>query len=465
MVGLASSIAAVAILALMTPFHNFVGVQVFNYASGFASQWGLFAGFLLAGSVCAGLYPALVLSSHKPVTVLRGKFKHSGSGVWLRKSLVAAQFAISLFLLVGALASYRQVTFMESFPLGFKLDSSIVLNQPNVSEGQSARSAYEAFHSELIQIPGVKHAVRGISVPGNGLPGDRLRMEENANEADSYAISLIVAGYDYGAFFDLELLAGREFSRDMQTDDRAVIMNEEALRTLGIESPEAAIGKNVVNAFGETWEIIGVYKNFAQQSLQNPYIPIATRLIRDEGYIAGVGQVAIRIGNADPQSMMSQIETLYRKHFPESEFVPYFFDESYANQYQGDRQFMAIYSFFTLLGIFIAMSGLLGLSTYMIQQRRKEIAIRKVLGGSVLSNVRLVTREYVVLLSLAAVVALPSSYFWLTNWLSTFAFRFQLDLWIWLLPVTGIAALVLATILKQTITVSRANPSINLRFD
>ncbi len=423
---------------------------------------GLFAGLL------AGSYPAFLLSRFKPVTMLRAD-AGSTKGQRLRKGLVVFQFAISVFLIVATLTVYKQLSFMRNYQLGFDQEQVMVL-PPTL--GRALMPDYQAFKNELKKQTGVVDVIAASALPGFGGGGD-VYGEAGAPGEQAKGIAECWVEYNFIEMFGLEVIAGRNFSREMTTDagvrdengrliDLALIINEEAVKAFGWESPEAALGKRLVRdpkAKDFIGTIIGVVKDFHFQSLRQPIAPLVMSVLPDYGFIA----VKAHANNL-PETIAAIRQTVER-FAPGVAFEMSFLDENFAGLYQAEQKMSEIFGYISSLAIFIACLGLFGLASFTVERRTKEIGVRKVLGASATGIAGLLSKDFVKLVLAANLIAWPIAYFAMNKWLQDFAYRINIGRWVFALA-GGIALIIaLLTVSTQAIKAALANPIEALRYE
>jgi len=453
-----SFIAAIILVELFLPaFNNLSGkplrVDYLNYRH----LLGLF--FIVSGSgIIAGSYPALYLSSFTPVSVLKNvmKFSVNSKSVGVRKVLVIVQFILSISLIICTLVVFNQLEYMRNRKLSF-----IKKNIVYIPVKDNVGSKYESFKNELLQNPDITGVTIKGSVPTFTVDHYKIFLE-GQNTDRAFEVEFNAVDYNYFKFLDIEIAEGRDFSKEYGTDaGRVVIINEEAVKLLGVDS---AVGKNIIIG-PNTVNIIGVIKNTYFKSLHTRIKPQLFYILNDysssEMNLFGVVLIKIN-GNRIPESV-SYIEKTWNTLNPDYPFEYHFLDQTYDNLYNNEKRISTIFNYFTLLAIFISCLGLFGLASYTAEQRTKEIGIRKVLGASVSNIIKLMSKEYIVLIIISVIIACPISYFLMNNWLKNFAYRIPVTLWTFLLA--GISALIIAilTVSFQAVKAARANPAEVLR--
>jgi putative ABC transport system permease protein len=426
--------------------------------------WYIFLSLILVGSALSGFYPAFVLSSFNPVAVLKGKFRSSHHGQRMRQGLVVFQFAATVVLMIGMCVVYLQLSHLRSFDLGMNIDQTLAVRAPLLDLPDSIqRIHHQVLKTELLRIPGVKNVAKSESLPGLSL--HEISTTSNVKRVGfekvegSYNYYFHEVDADYIPTLGMKLVAGRNFQDGVPNDDQ-VIINEEAVKRLGFSNLEEAIGSKIT--FKTRWEgepatIIGVLQNFYQQSPKEQQIPMILT------YRETVGYFSIRLNTDEIQQSIASIKATWDKVYPNTLFHYFFINETYDQQYKADARFGKVVATFCLLATFIACLGLFGLSSFTIVQRTKEIGIRKVLGASVLQIVHLLSKEFAKVIFIASIVALPIAYYTADQWLSTYAIRISLGLWMFLIPVISILAIALGTVSIQTIKTALGNPSGALR--
>jgi len=421
-------------------------------------------GLLIAGILGSGFYPAFILSSFKPIMVLKGKFSTSGKGIVLRKALVVGQFAITVTLIISSFIVYQQIRFLNKQNLGFNLSQILVVKPPVLTGWDSTFIDKENnFKNELKQLP----HVYGASVIGR-TAGDELARafdvrRTDKNTDDKVSMRRLSVDADFLNLYDVKLLAGRNFgSADFNSDWNKlhrVILNESAIKVLGFTSAEEAVNKKI-KLFGREWDIVGVINDFHQKSLRYPVEPV----ILQPSYGTD-NPICVKVDAKDIATTVASIRTKFISFFPGNFFDYYFLDEKFNRQYADDQLFGKVFGIFAGFAIFIACLGLLGLSLFATAQRTKEIGVRKVLGASVGNIVLLLSKDFIKLVVIAFLIASPLAWLLMHRWLQDFAYRISINWWVFLLA--GVLAIVIAlgTISFQAIKAALMNPVKSLRSE
>ena len=463
LINLISILLAFGLMELFLPvFSRITGTPVQYSFWGQPWFWLTISGIFFLGIFAAGLYPVIVLSSFSPITALRGKTGNSASGVGLRRILVVFQFVMSLALITGTLAVYQQVAFMRSQSLGFDIDQVLVVKAPRV-RGDDFSGKFQTFKETLQGRPGFGDVSFVTEVPGRQIywdAGGIMKAGEDASKSKNYKIMGI--DYDFFRVFDIKILEGRNFSREFPADDKALLMNETALRWMGFEDTESVVGQKV-SYWGEEMEIVGVVEDYHQQSLKADYEPMLFRYM-PEGR-GRLGAFAIKLNSADVKSLISFIEDNFNLFFPGNPFEFFFLDEYFDRQYQADELLGNVSGIFAFLAIFVTSLGILGLSSFMAIQRTKEIGIRKVLGASVPRILALLNRDFLIMIGISFVLSLPLSYWGVNKWLQSFAGKMEPGVLLFCLPVIIVLAITIITINSHSLKTASVNPVESLRYE
>lgn len=452
-------IIAVFLAFLLTPaFNKFAGREI---NTGFRLPLQYWTGFLslfFLGSFLAGIYPAFVLSGYKAVKVLKGIFKNSNSGIILRKSLIIVQFITSVVLVAGTMIVYQQISYMRSQKLGTDISQTLVIEGAQAMQDSTYKAIYQPFKNDLLRLPNIKSVAASSSIMGK-----EIYWTNGVRRADaiSKANTLYNMGIDYDFIpsFQIKLVAGRNFSKDFATDNKTVLLNEEAVKTLGFETPASAINQKVIRS-GDSLTVAGVTADFHHQGLQKKVDPMIF-LLRPNAR----NYYSIKLGAENIRSTVAAVEANWKKYFPEDPFTYFFLDDSFNQQYKSEQVFGSIFSLFALLAILIACFGLAGLSAYNILQRRKEIGIRKVMGASLKQLLLLLSKDFIRLVSLSFFIAIPITVILMNKWLEDFAYRIQISWWVF--AIAGIVSICIAfiTISFQALRAASANPVKSLRTE
>jgi putative ABC transport system permease protein len=418
---------------------------------------------LVAGTFLSGIYPALVLSRYQPVKVLKGLFKNTAGGQWLRKGLIVGQFAISIILIAGTLVVYRQLHYMQNAEPGVNINETLVIKGAFGSVADSAyRDVYDAFKGDILKVNGIK-SITGSS----GIMGKEILWSTNWNRlhsAQKQAINLFHLGVDndFIQSYGLKMVAGEPFSGGVGADRKKIILNETAVRALGFSSPRAAIGELISGGQNDmdSLEVKGVIADYHNEGLQKsiqPLVIFANRRAR--------GYYAVKMQGKNSVAAVASIKKIWNRYFPDDPFDYFFLDEFFNRQYAENKRFGEVFGLFALLAIGIACFGLLGLSAYNVLQRTKEIGVRKVLGASVNSLVFTLSKDFLTLIAFAFVIAIPIAALAMHTWLQDFAYRTTIPWWIFALAGVLAFLTALLTVGVQSVKAALSNPIKSLRTE
>ncbi len=454
-------VSAIALIELCLSFFNaMTGLPQSIHLVTQSWFWSFVVLLFFTGIIISGFYPVLLLTSFDPVTVLKGKLGTAIRGIGLRKILVLFQFVIALMLITGTFTIYRQIEFMRNQELGFDMDQVLVVKAPRVVSG-SLEDRFNSFKEETKRIQGIQKAAFVTEVPGRQVYWDAGAIHKKGSDLTTGKNYQIVGvDYDFVDVFDLQFVSGRNFSRGFPSDKQAVLFNEKAVEWMGFESPEVSVGQEI-DYWGEFFKIIGVLKNYHQQSLKEEFEPHIYRFIPGNYR----GHFAMKIHDAKIRETVDRVHKLYVKLFPANPFNFFFLDDYYNQQYQSDELFGKVVWLFSMLAIIVTCLGIFGLSAFSAMQRTKEIGIRKAVGASVINIMYLLIKDFMVLLLIAFLISLPLSLFGINLWLSDFANRMNLNFLLFLLPLISIWLITIFTASTQAMRAARANPVDSLRYE
>lgn len=411
------------------------------------------------GTFLSGMYPAFVLSSYKPIDTLKGASMSNAGGTWLRKGLVIFQFMASVGLIIGTYTVYEQISFMRNQELGVDIDRTMVITGPSVQDSTYLEK-FSAFNDVLKANSNVENVVVSTGVPGSevGWNAGGIR-KEGAPDGEGKQYRVLGFGYEYVETFDLKIIAGRTFSRDFGDEEAKILFSRSAVKDFGYASPEEALNERI-HFWGEVYTIIGVLEDYHHTSLRENYDKLLFRLLPNTSNF-----YSIKYNAANTQQVVQLAEEKWAEFFPGNPFDYFFLEDSFEEQYAADKQFGSVFTIFSGLAIFVACLGLFGLAAFMTSKRTKEIGVRKVLGASVPSILRLLSTDFLKLILISVILAIPLSYFGMSQWLNGFAFRIDLYWYIFAAPAALVMLIALATVSFQTARAAKANPVDSLRWE
>lgn len=423
-------------------------------------------GIFFISTLLAGLYPAMILSSFKPVSVLKGKAGSFASQYNLRRGLVVMQFSAAVILMGGTAIVYHQLNYMRSLDTGLDLEQVITVPGPRVvPDGTDINLSRQTLIEELRRQSGVVNVATSWSLPGQGFNWNGASVWRAENDEAS-AIRGVATYIDtsFATLYDMELVAGRGFDESTSPfgaqNPSDIIVNETAVRSLGFESPEEALDHPLNMGSTDTRvRIIGVMEDFNWTSAHSEQDNIIF------GRTLAGGMISIKVATNNISDTIADIQSLYTEMFPGNVFQYSFIDETFGEQYKKDQRFATLFSVFAALAITIACLGLFGLASFTSQQRKKEIGVRKVLGASVFGIVSLLSKDFLKLVLAGFIIAVPVTWYIMNQWLTDFAYRIEIGFGIFLLAGGAAFSIALLTVSWQSIQAATANPVDSLRSE
>ncbi len=456
-VALAAVIAVFLVYALIPSFNMLIGKVL---STGILDKFTtvlLLMGLIVVVGISAGAYPAFILASFNPVEVLKGTLNPGSMSKRLRAVLVVFQFTISIVIIIGSITVYNQLSFMTTKDLGFKKEDLIVIRRPDAFFGQ-----LESFRTRLLEIPGVDKVGFSRQVPGTNFNNNAFLNDEDP-EKKTYLIQQAQVSLDFPEALGVHLVKGRFFSREFTTDSTAILINEAAVKSLGLMDP---LGKYILQPRGpnqfQKLKIIGIMKDFNITSMHKAIDPVCFTVMGGGG---GDQYATLRLTGRDVNATIKAVEQTWKSFTTKQPFQYDFFTDTWNHLYSSEMKTGKIFIIFSLLAISIACLGLLGLVTYITNKRTREIGIRKTYGASFRTVLVLLSREVVYLIIIASLLAYPVAWFGTKYWLSGFADRVNVSPMIYLAATIGALAVGWLSILYQTIRAANYSPATALRLE
>ena len=453
-----SLLISLLIAWLVLPFFNTISGKSLSLSAILRSSFLPFFLLLpLIVGIVAGSYPAFFLSAFKPISVLKGKINSGVKRSYLRSSLVVFQFATSIVLIIGTVVVYKQLNYIQTKKLGFNKDQVLIVN----SAGALGDKA-ETFKNEIVNIKGVSSGTLSgyLPVSSSSRSDNTFSKEAVMDSRNGINMQTWIIDHDYIRTMGMDILKGRGFSKDFRGDSSSMIINETAATLLGLDDP---LGKNIYanNGHGNmtAYTVIGVVKNFHFESLRQNIGPLCFTLGNNPGF------ASFKVSAGNSKNLLSQVESKWKAMAPSVPFSYRFLDDAFDEMYRAEQRVGKVALSFAVLAILIACLGLFGLATYMAEQRAKEIGVRKVLGATVSNIVSMLSKDFLKLVVISAVLAFPLAWWGMHKWLEDFAYRINIGWWIFI--AAGLVAVVIAllTVSFQAIKAAIANPVKSLRTE
>jgi putative ABC transport system permease protein len=453
-----STVIALLLVKLLLPVYNYIG--------GFQLELNLFSNpiilpfiilLILVVGIISGSYPAFYLASFNPVKVLKGSSMSRGHKSWLRSGLVIFQFTITIMLFAGTMVINNQLNYIQNKDLGYDKKNVII-----VEKTDDIGASIDAFKADLNKDPNILTVSNSTSLVGHDFNGNVRQIQGEPSE-NSLIYQEFNADPYYAEAYGLEMAQGRYFSPDRLSDSTAAVINETAARILGFDDP---IGKAIIDQFNDgpvvLYPIIGVVKDFHLSSLHSPIEPMLLRSFRAGGF----GRyTAVKINPIDKPATLEYIEQIWKKYAIDQPFEYTFLDDDFDQLYIEESRTSKIITIFSVLALFIASLGLFGLSSYITEQRTKEIGIRKVLGASVPNIYLLLSKDILKLVAIATIISWPITYMTMNRWLENFAYRIEFNQLLFI--ISGAIAFIIAqaTVTTQALKAANSNPVKALKYE
>ncbi len=454
---LLSSSAAVIITVLFLPYFNKITGVHFSVQDIMKPELILYVGLiiLVLGAV-AGSYPAFVLSSFKPVSILKGRSSTSIRSTFLRKIFVVGQFFISIVFIISTIVMNKQLHYMQTTHLGFEKEQKLILP---IKTGASITDNYETIKYEFLKHTNILGAAASSGVPGWIGGGQSVRLVGEMDDMNQWMYCLFI-DEDFIPEYKIEVLSGKAFSRERGFEnERTYMINEAAMKAFGWGSPDEALGK-IMDRNGIEGAIIGVIRDFHYEGLQVAVSPLILTK-----YPENFNRISLTLSAQNLPNTLSFIKDKWRELFPGAACDYYFLDDDFNLQYIAEKRTGMLINIFTFIGLSIACLGLLGLATFTAQQRTKEIGIRKVLGASSANILCRFSKEFVLLVAVASIIAMPTGYIVMKYWLQNFAFRINLGIGTFILSALLAVMIASVTVSYQSFKAATADPVDSLRYE
>jgi hypothetical protein len=448
-----SFVLSLLLVQLILPFFNEVAGKKMNFPWTNPDFWAMGIGFSLLTALIAGSYPALYLSSFRPVKVLKGTFKAGRLAVLPRKVLVIVQFTVSVVLIIGTIIVFEQIQFARSRPLGYDSKGlvSCYVNGPAIHDH------FDAVKNELVQngsIMNMAETEMPVTAQWNSTSGIKWKGKDPNLSIDFPVVGM---GFDYGKTIDWEIIQGRDLSRDLATDSFSCLLNESAVRFMGLQNP---VGE-ILDWNGQKLNVVGVTRDMIMRSPYEPVRPTMFYLSGNRG-----GWLVMKLNPASPaKESIAKIESVFKKFNPEQPFEYRFVDEAYAEKFGDEERVGKLAGSFTLLAIFISCLGIFGLASFVAEQRTKEIGVRKVLGASIFNCWKLLSKDFLWLVFISLLIATPLGWYFMNDWLQNFEYRATISWWVFVVAGGGALIITLITVSFQSIKAAMMNPVKSLRTE
>jgi putative ABC transport system permease protein len=415
--------------------------------------WILTLGFTFFTGLISGSYPAFYLSRFEPIKVLKGTFRVGRFASLPRRVLVVIQFTVSIALIIGTIIVFRQIQYAKDRPVGYTREGliSIDMSTPDLY------GHYDAIRADLIATGAVENMAQSSS-PITNVYSNQIGFNWEGKDPNTLPLFGIVATtYDFGKTIGWQIKEGRDFSKDFATDSAALILNESAVKLTGLKN---IVGKNI-KWNDDNYSVVGVIKDMVMES---PYTPVKPTIFTMNMNWASV--ITIRIKPTVPaREALTKIETVFKKYNPGAPFDYKFTDEEYAKKFEDEERIGNLATFFAILAIFISCLGLFGLASFVAEQRTKEIGVRKVLGASVFNVWRMLSKDFVLLVIISCVIAIPIAWYYLNEWLQRYEYRTPIAWWVFAVAGFGALGITLLTVSFQAIKAALTNPVKSLRSE
>ena len=454
-----ASISSIVLIEISMPaFLNFTGIPAEYIQQISITQIFLFGVIILTVGLTAGTYPALYASKHKVMkTIGHGKVKLANSII--RPILIVAQFAIAVVIIIVMISMQQQVKYMQNQDLGFNNEHKIVLK---TRLEMDMETKYETYKEMFSAIPGVTNITASGTLPGKSFNSYYIESNDERLGKVQKTMNCFSVDNDFVPIYDLEITAGRNFNPEFDTDlSKVFLMSESGTKFMGWQTPEDALGQEIITGNGSReGKIIGIVKDFNFMSLQYDISPLFVEFMVDD-----FKYLTLQVQHSDLNVLIKQVEDKWHSEFDGTPFEYFFADEDFNRHYQNEIRAITLMKFFGLVAIIIACSGLVGISLFVTQQRIKEIGVRKILGATIPELLILLNSRFLVLVGIANLIAWPAAYYTIQKWLQNFAYRMEIQLWVYLIAGLISTLVFVFTLSFQTIKAANSNPVKALKYE
>jgi putative ABC transport system permease protein len=454
LVAFVSFVFSIVFVELLLPLFNKLADKKIELPWSSALFWLVALAFTFITGLISGSYPALYLSRFEPIKVLKGTFRVGRFASLPRKILVVVQFTFSIALIIGTIIVFKQIQYAKNRPVNYRSEGLITM----MMSTPDLYGHYDAIRSDLLTT-GVVDNMAESSCPTTGVWSNQIGFNWQGKDPNSLpSFGTIAVTEDFGKTIGWQIKEGRDFSKDFATDSLAMILNESAVKLVGMK--QDIVGQTI-QFNDKNYTVVGVITDMIMES---PYRPVTPTVFLYDRNWANVITIAIKHG-APVKTALSKIETVLRKYNPSAPFDYTFNDEDYAKKFADEERVGNLASFFTILAIFISCLGLFGLASFVAEQRKKEIGVRKVLGASTYNLWRMLSREFALLVMISCFISIPLAWYYLNNWLKHYEYRTTISVWIFIVSGIGALAITLITVSFQAIKAAIANPVKSLRTE
>ena len=454
LVAFISFIVSVIFIILLMPLFNKLADKSIKIPWGNPFFWIIALGFTFITGLISGSYPALYLSRFEPIKVLKGTFRVGRFASLPRKVLVVIQFTFSIALIIGTVIVFQQIQYAKNRPVNYRSEGliTVMMSTPDLY------GHYDAIRSDLLAT-GVVSDMAESSCPTTNVWSNQIGFNWQGKDPNSLpSFGTIAVTEDFGNTIGWQIKEGRSFSKEFATDSLAMILNESAVKQVGMKRD---IVGETIQFNDKNYTVIGVVKDMIMES---PYKPVTPTVFLYDRNWANVITIAIKHG-APVKTALSKVEAVFKKYNPGAPFDYTFNNEDYAKKFADEERVGNLATFFTILAIFISCLGLFGLASFVAEQRKKEIGVRKVLGASIYNLWQMLSKEFALLVFISCFIAIPLAWYYLNSWLSQYDYRTPISVWIFVISGIGALAITLITVSFQAIKAAMANPVKSLRTE